>query len=75
MSMVKFATRCDRCGRRSEEYTTWPSCRECQQDVCSTCASPGSLQDHERDVSDELYGTYAIHYETVLCAPCAQEAA
>lgn len=34
MSMVRFATLCDRCGRRSPEYEAWPCCRECFQDVC-----------------------------------------
>lgn len=39
MSMIKFATLCDKCEARSEEYTTWPTCRECMDDVCPKCSS------------------------------------
>ena len=34
MGMVRFATKCDWCGKRSEEYTSWPHCRECGLDLC-----------------------------------------
>jgi hypothetical protein len=34
MSHVRFATTCDVCGKRSEEYATWPYCRECGIDLC-----------------------------------------
>jgi hypothetical protein len=37
MSMVRFATKCDKCGRRSEEYTSWPSCKDCGEDICPDC--------------------------------------
>lgn len=37
MSMVRFATLCDKCGARSEEYTSWPSCKDCQTHVCPDC--------------------------------------
>jgi NMD protein affecting ribosome stability and mRNA decay len=37
MATVPFATLCDRCGRRSEEYTSWPSCRDCLDDICPDC--------------------------------------
>ncbi len=36
--MVRFATTCDACGARSEEYTAWPSCEDCQEDICPACA-------------------------------------
>lgn len=39
MSIVRFATLCDHCGRRSEEYSSWPSCRECLEDVCPSCST------------------------------------
>ena len=74
MSMVRFATTCDFCGWRSEEYTAWPSCRECLLHCCPRCAELGSGQEHEHDVSDELYGTRAIHHESVLCRRCVEEA-
>jgi hypothetical protein len=35
--IVKFAELCDTCGRRSEEYTTWLTCRDCGEDVCYMC--------------------------------------
>lgn len=56
--IVRFATRCDGCQRRSAAYTSWPSCRECGADTCQTCAQPGTLQEDE--------GT-----ATVLCRTCA----
>jgi hypothetical protein len=45
MSDIKFATTCDRCPKISEEYTRWPVCRECGDDVCNTCIVAGSLDD------------------------------
>jgi len=43
MSIVRFATLCDRCGSRSEEYTAWAICRECSDDVCPNCSTnPGT---------------------------------
>lgn len=34
--LVKFASLCDidNCGKRSGEYTTWPSCLICQLEFC-----------------------------------------
>lgn len=32
--IVKFATLCDACNKRSEEYTSWPTCRECYGNFC-----------------------------------------
>jgi hypothetical protein len=60
--MVRFATLCDECEARSEEYTAWPTCRDCQRDICPACAAPGSVEDeeHERGVR-----------QTCLCADCA----
>lgn len=49
MAMVRFATTCDRCGKRSEEYTAWPGCRECGQDICGDCTEPGTLIEAELD--------------------------
>ena len=39
MSMVRFAMLCDKCGSRSDEYTGWPHCRECGEDVCPACST------------------------------------
>lgn len=47
--MVRFATTCDRCTARSEEYSAWPSCRECMDDICPDCAEPGSLMEADLD--------------------------
>ena len=38
MSVVRFATVCDCCGARSEEYTSWPTCDLCGEDVCPKCS-------------------------------------
>ncbi len=60
--MVRFATTCDRCKARSDEYTAWPSCRECGDDICPGCAVDGTL-----DYGDGERG------DRVLCRQCAAE--
>lgn len=47
MSMVKFCTLCDKCEKRSIEYTSWPSCRMCMDHICLNCASPGTASEDE----------------------------
>jgi hypothetical protein len=64
MSTVRFATICDRCHRRSPEYDRWPVCRECQADICATCAEPDSINPAD-------LGTPA----SALCATCAADLA
>ena len=32
--MVRFATTCDTCNVRSEEYTAWPECPDCGKHSC-----------------------------------------
>jgi len=49
MSLVKFATVCDKCGKRSEEYQAWPSCWDCYEDICPSCQVPGSHTEDERN--------------------------
>jgi hypothetical protein len=49
MAVVRFATLCDRCRKRSEEYTAFPSCRECLDDICPDCAAPGTTTDADLD--------------------------
>ena len=55
MSLTRFAGICDRCGKRSEEYSRWPECRSCELDICSDCQAP--------DSEDMDYRSY-----TALCA-------
>ena len=57
--IVRFATTCDMCGARSEEYTAHPSCRECLRDICRLCAEP-----------DTLIETDGGQPETVKCPDC-----
>ena len=57
--IVRFATRCDICDLRSTEYTAWPSCTECQRDICLACAVPGSLIETDGEQP-----------ATVICATC-----
>jgi hypothetical protein len=47
MSLVKFATLCDKCEKRSPEYSAWPSCRMCMDHICTSCASPGTASEDE----------------------------
>jgi hypothetical protein len=58
MTKVRFATTCDSCGKRSEEYFSWPACRECGDDICSECDVPNC-----RD--EEIGKTW--------CKACAEE--
>lgn len=59
MTLVRFACICDRCKKRSEEYTAWPSCRECLDDICEDCLVTGTKTDADVDQP-----------ETCLCADC-----
>lgn len=59
--IVKFATTCDNCAARSDEYTAWPSCRECAEYTCPACRVVGS--ETEADVDEP---------ETCLCKACAR---
>lgn len=69
MTTVRFASLCDDCNMRSEEYTRWNNCRDCGHDICPSCAVPGTLKEVDRDWEGEE-GIEAIHYETVLCKAC-----
>lgn len=60
--MVRFATTCDHCAKRSEEYTAFPSCRECMDDICPECAEPGTFTDPDVD-----------RPSTCICHKCAVE--
>ena len=62
MTVVRFATTCDRCHERSEEYTAWPYCRDCLEDICPDCAEPGSLIEADLDQP-----------ATVQCRRCLRE--
>ena len=59
MSMVRFATTCDVCRERSEEYAKWPSCVECGDDVCPKHMEEESLDEETNEC---------------LCIACAEEA-
>lgn len=39
MTFVPFATVCESCHKRGEEYQAFPICRECGKHVCGTCRS------------------------------------
>jgi ribosomal protein S14 len=50
MSIVRFASVCDECGKRGEEYKAFPACRECLRDICPSCQVAGTLeQDVDRN--------------------------
>lgn len=68
MSIVQFASICDICDARSEEYSKFPSCRDCGADVCELHVVPQSL-DEERGkclctMCDrvESYTMHVAHY-------------
>ena len=37
MSIVRFAMLCDKCGRRSDEYSSHATCKDCDLDICGMC--------------------------------------
>lgn len=63
MSVVRFSNVCDvpHCNRHSEEYTRWPTCRDCLQDVCPDHYTPESYDAGEGR-------------PTAICLSCAAEA-
>jgi hypothetical protein len=62
MAIVRFASLCDYagCGKRAEEYTAWPTCRECLDDFCPDHYVPGSKTDPDLDAPEKC-----------LCRACA----
>lgn len=58
MSMVRFATICDHCDNRSREYSAYPTCHECQAEVCPACMVPG---------------TYDPEAGVCLCKRCSED--
>jgi len=75
MTMVRFATTCDRagCGKRSPEFSAWPECDVCGGHICPVCTEPGSEWDEEGDVETE-YGLVAYCRPMVRCRACAADA-
>ena len=55
--MIKFATVCDTCRARSEEYAAWPACRSCGAHCCP---------EHARATTEADAGSP----ETCLCPEC-----
>lgn len=39
MARVRFHCICDACGAHGEEYTFFPTCGECGDEVCLACAT------------------------------------
>ena len=62
MSLHRFHTACDRCRQPSEEYSAWPSCRDCGDDICPDCRAPRSLVTGDGDGRD-----------TCRCQSCAEQ--
>lgn len=60
MTMVRFATTCDLCGKRSAEYTAWPSCENCIRDTCPECRLPDLVREADAD-----------QQEISMCLECA----
>lgn len=44
MTFVRFATLCNFCCARSEEYTAFPECWDCGRHVCPTCSPEGKIE-------------------------------
>jgi hypothetical protein len=50
MSIVRFASVCDHCGKRGPEYEAYLSCRECGRDLCPACRN-SDFNEEERGVT------------------------
>jgi len=50
MAIVRFTTTCDvlGCAKRAEEYSAWPTCRDCGEFICTEHQVPGSDTQDER---------------------------
>lgn len=60
MSIIRYATLCDRCGEvKSDEYTAWPTCRECSDDVCPNCAAEAADDETNRTICKLCAQLYA----------------
>lgn len=57
--LVRFATLCDHCGKRSAEYAHFAVCRECLEDICPDCDVPSERSEDETNKT--------------LCRKCAAE--
>ncbi len=60
MAKREYYSRCDQCGRHSDAYECYPTCTECGEDVCPTCAD---------------MATYDPETGRVKCRECLKEAA
>lgn len=60
MSLVRFATVCDRCHVRGSEYTSFPICEQCERDICDHCTAY-KLTDWDHQ-----------HRSTVVCRDCKE---
>ena len=71
--MVRFARTCDVCQERSEEYSKWPSCVECGDDVCPKHMDEGSL-DEDTNECMCLHCAKSIEDEVAeYCTSCGDE--
>lgn len=48
MSLVRFATICDKCGKRSPEFEFWYTCTDCRDDVCNGCTTTAKEDEGQR---------------------------
>lgn len=66
MTIVRFAMLCDGCGERSEEYRPWLVCRECEADICPSCAT--AIQEPDMDRGSGI--CRACEAKLVECCRC-----
>ena len=58
MSKVRFATICDKCGKRSPEYGSWLQCYDCFNDVCDECDMEAARNEENGDTRCKDCGGY-----------------
>lgn len=45
MTVARWTTICDQCGKHSQKYDVWPDCLECGDDICPDHVAPGTLDE------------------------------
>jgi hypothetical protein len=74
MSIVRFASVCDQCGKRGPEYQAYLSCRACGRDRCPECRNSQFSEEErgltlcatgvgcqEEFVPGAIYGNYVLN--------------
>ncbi len=55
MAFNNYIGSCDHCAARCQQvYDRFPTCRHCDDDICPSCAHPGTTKDPNGDGNDTV---------------------